>query len=216
MVDTPVILLAEAFERLGPKNPLRKLSDEDRWLLWGLLIRFVQWRDKPFDYLKTLDRAAETASSAAELAKKMQATFRVDHIEPLNGLLEHFRGVPAVLYLYAEKVESLVNKIGKKGHKQRTVTTASLIEASEFVRLKTRSWNDEHLIELLQFIPDFLSGPEHKSTEAFDGSFIRKRRERFKRDYPAFYNGTVRSLREEQKKRNAVGVDSEQADGRSR
>lgn len=177
-------------------NPLRKLGYEDRRDLWGLLLLFVTSRDHSFDYLETLEQAAQTASSAAELATKMEAIFRASHIKTLEGFFRPYRVLPIMLRLYAKKTGSLLDALGKRGHKKHTAVSRFLVEASEFVKMKTNRWNDEHLVELLQVVPGFSSGLGQQSTKEFDGSFIRKRRERFKNDYPEMHRAILTRLQE--------------------
>ena len=94
----------------------------------------------------------------------------------------------------------LDNLVGKRGHKEKVQKNTFLIMASEFVRVKTGNYYDEHLAELLQTLPRI----DLNQQEDISGDSIRKKREHLKKVYPVIYanwNNPAQSP-----SRRAVGV----------
>ncbi len=76
--------------------------------------------------------------------------------------------------------------MGKRGHKRQMFAGQFLIEASEFVRLKTGQHYDEHLAELFQAIGT------RSINEDLSGDAIRKKREYFDKWYPRLYKSVLK------------------------
>src|ERR1039458_1069850 len=73
-----------------------------------------------------------------------------------------------------------------QGHKDEVLATQRLIQASEFVRLKTRRYNDEHLAGVFQIIT------KRPISDDFSGAAIRKKRLYLKKHYPVLYANALR------------------------
>jgi hypothetical protein len=179
---------AEAFENLHDGNPLKHMGEEDQELVCGWPMLFVRERDGLDDHLHRIEQAAQIASDAVELATRMQKLFLRNPLpedeNPLpGGLSAEHHDLPARLHSFANGVNGVrqwTDHFGKTAVKrQRVRRDLLLVGASEWVKSKTGTWNDEHLAELLQSISFDL--------EDFSGDAIRKRRERFKQDYPKLY-----------------------------
>jgi hypothetical protein len=57
----------------------------------------------------------------------------------------------------ADFLEPHLGAIGKPGHKHKSFPNQLIVAASEFVRCKTGSYNDEHLAEIFQPIANDVS-----------------------------------------------------------
>jgi hypothetical protein len=80
----------------------------------------------------------------------------------------------------------VLNSVGKPGHKDEVLATQWLIQASEFVRWKTRQYNDEHLAEVFQVIA------KRPISDDFSGAAIRKKRLYLKKHYPMLYANALK------------------------
>jgi hypothetical protein len=85
----------------------------------------------------------------------------------------------------ADFLEPHLRAIGKPGHKHKSFPNQLIVAASEFVRCKTGSYNDEHLAELFQPIANDVS-------DDLSGDAIRKRRDQMETTYPDLYAAALR------------------------
>jgi hypothetical protein len=190
-------LARKAFQHTGPRNPLNRLSEVDKSLVFSLLTVYafeLQYGGKPDRFVKFCEQAARTAVDALALAKQLQLhVFRGESAKPLRPFIGDFQDLPLQLGAFANRLGSLMNVLGKPGHKARALRNRLLVEASEVVKLRTGGYNDEHLAELFQAIR-----MDHKNRsdnpDDFSGDAIRKKRENFKKTHPVLYRQTTNSM----------------------
>lgn len=176
---------ARAFATLGPANPLRQLSEEDKQLLWAFLKLYATLTESPFNRNGPEEQAARTARDAAKLADCLEADILSGPLaKELQPFFSGFEALPEVLRAFANKVGGILELVGKPGRKEEIFVNQLLIIASEFVRLKIGSHYDEHVAELFQ-------GISKKSGADFSGDAIHKRRNYLKKNYPALYQNSV-------------------------
>lgn len=165
-------------------NPLRKLDDLERTALWAFLVRYaifsVEKRDgKTIDDLEKLSRImADAAKLGAELKSEV---FGGPHSELMRVFASGFEDIPSRLVSFAARLEKTLDSFGKPGHKGKTLSNSYLVLSSEYVRLRTGHYNDEHLAELFQEIGMRFEAGE-LSSEA-----IRKKRGYLKKNNPRVY-----------------------------
>ena len=183
--------IAKEFELIGPKNPIRKLSDIDKGRLLVLMsvYRFVCDTPKSSE---SVERAAQLAAEAGKLAVRFEQELSGPSIlGEWQLLVEECRGLRVQLARFSVDVGRLLDTVGKQGHKQKNLSNAALITVSEFVRLKTGTHNDIYLAELFQ--GKFL-GPRHR--RVLSGDAIRKKREYLQTRYPVLYDSAQKTALE--------------------
>ena len=186
-------VVKEAFENIGPRNPLKKLSDSDK----RLLVAFLDWYMFPANYEQAfsfLEEAASIASEAAALAGRIRSgVFKGDTARILAPFVVSFQDLPVQLQAFSTQLGTLLDQlVGKRGHKAKVQKNCILITASEFVRLKTTHHYDEHLAELLQTVSPRI---DLNVQEDISGDSIRKKREHLKKHYPILHAEIVDRLR---------------------
>jgi len=177
---------AKAFENISPGSPLNELYERDRAYLCALLFLYA-WLTTELRKGKTADDTVEKVSKvvadAATYAAKLELElFRGPHSDVLRPFSAKYEDLPERLVRLSEELGTLLDSVGKRGHKQRVFATQFLVEASEFVRLRTGQHYDEYLAELFQSVAEGL----RPLSEDLSGDAIRKNREYAKRNYPEF------------------------------
>lgn len=189
--------VGKAFESTGPRNPLNRLQEVDKCLLWAWLTVYSSCEVEPkkrFDFLSWLERTTQTAADADALATRIQAqVFQSEFAKSVSPFVIGFQDVPLRLHAFASRLGEVLGSFGKPGHKGRVLNNRFLIMASEFVRLRTGKHHDEHLAELYQAIR---MEPENSSATPgdFSGDAIRKKREHFKKTYPLLYRHAMNEV----------------------
>lgn len=177
-------VVKESFENVGPRNPLRKLSDSDKRILVALLNVYVLTADlnPAFSHF---EKAAGVAAEAESLGRSIQSVvFAGDVGRLLAPFVGNFQDLPGRLESFSLLLRTLLDRtVGKRGHKEKVWRNTFLIMASELVRFKTGNHYDEHLAELLQT----LNPIELNQQEDISGDSIRKKREHLKKVYPLIY-----------------------------
>jgi hypothetical protein len=180
---------ANAFEDLGPKNPLRQLREEDRQLLWAYLKLFA-FMTEHLDR-RELDeelgkRAQRTVCEAARFAARLEAdVFQGALAKGLRPFISGFEALPEQLRAFADNIGWVLDLAGKPGRQGELFINQLLIMASELVRLRIGSPFDEHVAELFQTIAT------NKESD-FSGAAIHKKRNYLKKNYPHLYQSTIR------------------------
>lgn len=180
-----------AFAHTGPRNPLNGLEEGDKWLLVSLLTVYLALplpADHVIAELEDLETFAETARQTKAWAKKLrqardsQFTQVLQSMPSLKIVLGNFHDLPPRLEAFGILLGGLLDQlVGKRGQKRKLMKNEFLLMASEFVRLKTNRYNDEHLAELIQSLSD------NSDLSDLSGDAIHKKREHFKRTYPLVY-----------------------------
>jgi hypothetical protein len=193
MSETARKYTALAFAALGPKNPLRNLSEEDKQLLWAHLKLYAVITEEPgYRELNSgpEERAARRARDAAQLADRLEAdVFNGALAEEIQPIFSGFEALPEALRAFANRVGGVLEMAGKPGRMGELSINQLLVMASEFVRLKTGSPYDEHVAELFQ-------GIRTKKGSDFSGDAIHKKRTYLKKNYPALYQNTVQRIKD--------------------
>jgi len=183
---------AKAFQEIHPNNPLNKLNDSDRKALWASLMAYAyasrtERGERANTFFEEWESMSKTVADAAKLGARLKSqVFEGTSSEALRPFTAGFEDLPMRLIGFSKTLGEALNSSGKRGHKAKILATQSLIQASEFVRLKTGQHYDEHLAELFQAIGN------RSAAEELSGDAIRKKREYLKKHYPALYADAVK------------------------
>jgi hypothetical protein len=94
-------VVKESFENVGPKNPLKRLSDSDKRLLLAFLDVYVKAPDLAPAYL-LWEKAAGIASEANSLGRSIRSVVFEGHLaEALAPFVEGFQDLPARLLSFS-------------------------------------------------------------------------------------------------------------------
>jgi hypothetical protein len=188
---------AQAFRHIAANNPLRKLSEPDRELLYSMLkiysavtIQGGKRRSRGRSKDGFLEMEAKLVADAAKLGSELEAeVFHGPNSDVLLPFISSFSDLPRQLAEFSKVVGGMLDLFGKRGHHEGNLYGFFLIVASEFVRLKTGQHYDEHLAELHQVIS------ERSLSEDLSGDAIRKRRKYLKKCYPELYSWMLERAR---------------------
>ena len=177
---------AQAFRHIAANNPLWKLNEPDRKLLYSWLKVYAaattpdgKRRSKGRSKDGLLEREAKLVADAAKLGLKLESeVFHGPNSDVLLPYISSFSDLPGQLAEFSKVVGGMLDLFGKRGHKEGNLYDFFLIVASELVLLKVGQHYDEHLAELYQAIS------ERPLTADLSGDAIRKRREYLKKFYP--------------------------------
>lgn len=199
-MDTSMARLLSAFarrveERCGPNagdiefaeisrgNPLNKLTKLERMRLLGLLALYAYYRDTDNAFVESLERAANITTEAKELATGLDWLLVGGIASPLpESHVNKYRDLQSGLSAFAIQVGELLDLSGKPGHKKKSLSNTFLVAASELVKLKTGTYNDEHLAELFQATGGI------DGSKDFSGDAIRKKRDYLQTNYPNLFS----------------------------
>ena len=133
---------------------------------------------------------SKTAAEAAKLGGKIKTQIlQGPHSLAMRPFVLGFEDLPSRLAAFSRRLSTALDSIGKPGQKRKILEDRMLVEASEFVRVRTGQHYDEHLAELIQAV-----GMPFR-LEELSGDAIRKKRKFLKDQYPAQYASSVRSVR---------------------
>lgn len=188
MVKIPGVPAAKAFQHIHPNNPLNKLSRPDREILYSLLLLDASMDRIPKEHSK--DHSAEKLAKLAADANRIAAEF--DSVVFNDGLYSdifghlagEYRDAPEQFMALTQLVGGILDMLGKPGHMERNERNTFFILATEFVRLRTGEYYDEHLADLYQFI--------WERSADYPAETIRKRRARFQKAYPDLHAEIVK------------------------
>lgn len=93
------------------------------------------------------------------------------------------------LIWFSKRLGLALDSFGKPGHKREIFAAKVLVEASEFVGLKTGKHYDEHLADLFQWIG------KRPLKRDLSGDAIRKKREYLAKCYPNLYRMVLKRMR---------------------
>ncbi|SPE17647.1 hypothetical protein SBA5_110007 [Candidatus Sulfotelmatomonas gaucii] len=189
--------VARAFNGLHTNNPLNQLDDSNCKFLWALLMMYAEVtspRKTRNAVLDQLERVSKTVSKVVADATKVAARLESEiflgpFVEPLRPFLVGFEDLPMRLVQFSNRLEMVLDSTGKCGHKRQNLAAQFLIQASEFVRLKTGQHNDEHVADLFQQI-----GKRSVKLD-LSGDAIRKKRKYLKDQNPIALASAVRRAR---------------------
>ena len=193
MVFDLVVPTAQAFRNIAADNPLKKLSEADRKLLYSMLKVYAAVTTptrKGRSDEDPLESVAKLVNAAAKLGAKLESdVFHGPISDVLCPYIFGFSDLPGQLAEFSKVVGGMLDLLGKRGHKEGNLCDFFLIVASGFVLLKVGQHYDEHLAELYQAVS------ERPLTADLSGDAIRKRREYLKKCYPDLYSWMLERAR---------------------
>jgi hypothetical protein len=141
--------VAKTFQSVYRSNPLHKLNVSDRTFLWSLLFLYSYETCKSGGRADALfeewERKSQTVADAAKLGERLKSEiFGGPSAGALRGFTVGFEDLPKRLADFSRRLGRALDAMGKRGRKREVLTIQRLVEASEFVKLKTRYYNDEH------------------------------------------------------------------------
>ena len=173
-------LAAKAFGDLVD-NPLKDLEKPDQIVLYSMLLVYSAVTTRAGKELSDddpLERVAKLVANAADLGSKLESeVFHGPDTDVLLPYTSSFSDLPGRLAEFSKVVGGVLDLLGKPGHKGRNLTNQLLVQASEFVQLKTGEYHDGHLAELYKAIL------ESSRTEDLSPSEIQKMRKYVKEHY---------------------------------
>jgi hypothetical protein len=175
--------LKEAYDALPPKCALKGLAAGDKAKIWAFLTIFAENKECPprFPYLQEQERAARAGVDALRLAIEIEEVLKKDHGEVLNRRLRNSRHLPAFLVSFTKAVSPIYTLGATESRREHALIDWPLIYVCHFIRLKTGAWHDEQVADLLRTM--------RSDRDDFFGDAIRKKRRRFKSEYPVFFAG---------------------------
>src|ERR1035437_2279120 len=179
--------MAEAFQNLKLDSPLRGLNGSDQSLLFSLLVVYEAAKGA-VDAKHSKNPWKVMVKSVADAGKAGARLKRDVFLGPLPKLLptcaEEYADLPDRLIEFSKVVGALLALAGKAGHENKVYKNQLLVLASEFVLLRTRRYNDEHLADLIQAVAKF------PLSKGFSANSIRSEERRLKKNYPHLYAQT--------------------------
>jgi hypothetical protein len=176
------------FEYTGPRNPLRSLNPEDKAVLVSLLTVYLAASVQGDD---GFEQVAATARQASVLATKIHQSRGTYLVQALRDVLGDVEELAMRLVGFSIRFGWLRDRfLGKQGQQGKLSKNEFLLMASEFIRYKTKRYNDEHLAELIQALKD------KSDVSDFSGDAIHKKRQYLKRAYPLRYACLYNKVRE--------------------
>jgi hypothetical protein len=180
--------MAEAFKNLKLDSPLLELNGSDRDLLFALIVTYGGAKET-VDAKRSKNPWQVMVRTVAAAGKAGARLKRDVFLGPLPKFLpiyaEEYADLPDRLIEFSKVVGALLALAGKAGHENKVLKNQLLVLASEFVLLRTRRYNDEHLADLIQTIAKF------PLSDGFSANSITHERERLKKNYPQLYAQTL-------------------------
>jgi hypothetical protein len=172
------------FDNIGPRNPLRRLTESDRRLLTAMLFLYKYDSLTAADWYAPLETAGTIASDAGELAARIRReVIEGKAAQVLSPFIGSYKSVAEVLERFSKQMKIVFDSlVGRPGHKSKIGRNQFLVMASEFVRLTTGSYYDEHLAELFQAVH-----PSADLKDEISGEAILKKRKHLMRSYPLIH-----------------------------
>jgi len=137
-------------------------------------------------YFEQMEKVAKVAAEAATFSAKLESeVFQgpfADYVPPYTS---KYRELPKQLAEFSMEYGFYMRRFGKSGHKAKILADCWLVEATEFVRLRTGQYCYDQIGVLLNVIGKY-PGAEEPSGEA-----IRKKRLSVKKHYRHLYGYTL-------------------------
>lgn len=178
---------------------MRALSNRDKSLLASFVTVYLDLPvpGQALEELNQWDELSRTARKSITCAKRIREALdsqfgqALKFSPPLKSTLERFGDLPSRLETFGLLLGGLLDRlVGKQGQKNKLVRNKFLIMASEFVRLRTNKYNDEHLAELIQALSNA------SELADFSGDAIHKKRMHLKKAYPLIYAHLFNTVKE--------------------
>lgn len=178
-------IIAREFAHIHPHNPISSISLRDKIWLLALISAYELVRDDK-TYMRLEEEITKLASDAKKMADRFEEAGSNHSVLYLLAYQNDCRELAARLRSFAT-ISDWLDDLGKPGHKQKTSAATSLVCCSEFICLRTGSFQDEHFAELLQGRGVSLASRD------LSGDAIRKKREHLRKRYPSTYE-TIRNF----------------------
>jgi len=181
-------LTAKAFQSLLEDGPLARLDDGDRMVLFVLLKVYEEAKQEGRcdPYLAQMERIANLATDAAAFGARLELeVFQGPFADYLPPFTSKYRGLPKLLAEFSMVYGFYMRRFGKSGHKAKILADCWLVEATEFVRLKTGQYCYDKIGVLLNAIG------KYPAAEKPSGEAIRKKRLSIKKNYRRLYDDVL-------------------------
>src|ERR1035437_4597137 len=164
---------AKAFRSLKRGARIQRLNNGDRMDLVVLLKFYEEAKQegRSDPYFEQMERVAKVAAEAAAFGAKLESeVFQGPFADYLPPYTSKYRELPKQLAEFSMEYGFFMRRFGKSGHKAKILADYWLVEATEFVRLKTGQYCYDQIGVLLNVIGKY-RGADKPSGEA-----IRKKR----------------------------------------
>jgi len=181
-----------AFQSLLEDGPLARLDDGDRMVLFVLLKVYEEARQEGGSdpYLKQMERVAKLATEAAAFGAKLESeVFQGPFADYLPPYTSKYRELPKQLAEFSMEYGFYMRRFGMSGHKAKIHADCWLVEATEFVRLKTGQYGYDKIGVLLNAIG------RYRGTDKPSGEAIRKKRLAIKKHYRHLYDEVLKTAK---------------------
>lgn len=178
-------LTTKAFQSLLEDGPLAKLDDGDRMVLFVLLKVYVEAKNEGESdpYLEQMERVSKVAAEAAAFGARLESeVFQGPFADYLPPYTSKYRELPKQLAAFSMEYGFYLRRFGKSGHKAKILADCWLVEATEFIRLKTGQYCYDKIGVLLNAIG------KYPDAEKPSGESIRKKRQDLKKHYRHLYD----------------------------
>ena len=137
-------------------------------------------------YLEQMEKVAKLAAEAAAFGAKLESeVFQGPFADYLPPYTSKYRELPKQLAQFSMEYGFYMRRFGKSGHKAKILADCWLVEAIEFVWLKTGQYGYDQIGVLLNAIGKY-PGAEKPSAES-----IRKKRLSIKKHYRHLYDDAL-------------------------
>ena len=141
-------------------------------------------------YLKQMERVAKLATEAAAFGAKLESeVFQGPFADYMHPYTSKHRVLPKLLAEFSMEYGFYMHRFGKSGHKAKILADCWLVEATEFVRLKTGQYCYDKIGVLLNAIG------KYSDAEVPSGEAIRKKRLSIKQHYRHLYDDALTSAK---------------------
>jgi len=141
-------------------------------------------------YLKQMERVAKLATEAAAFGAKLESeVFQGPFADYLPPYTSKYRELPKQLAEFSMEYGFYMRRFGMSGHKAKIHADCWLVEATEFVRLKTGQYGYDKIGVLLNAIG------RYRGTDKPSGEAIRKKRLAIKKHYRHLYDEVLKTAK---------------------
>ena len=141
-------------------------------------------------YFEQMERVAKLATEAAAFGAKLESeVFQGPFADYLPPYTSKYRELPKQLVEFSMEYGFYMRRFGMSGHKAKIHADCWLVEATEFVRLKTGQYGYDKIGVLLNAIG------RYRGTDKPSGEAIRKKRLAIKKHYRHLYDEVLKTAK---------------------
>ena len=180
------------FEHLSSSNPLSLLTPKEQWAIFAVLLSYGLLSESTLTKarLTHIEKSYRVLDQAISLAEVLESTIFAQGLPlpwEITRLSAHSE-LNVLLREFAFDLQLVLRSVGRRRSDFNPATSAGLLVlVSETVKRLTGGYNDEHVAELFQVLPVQMTTSDTCDLKDLSGDAIRKRRNRFMRDYPLEY-----------------------------